>query len=342
MKKPPLTICATVRFQASGFTLVELMISLSIGLIIAGASFYAYLGTTRATKIADAQGRMYEDGQAALIILTQQLRMAGANPEQANRVDNTAPALSSRRNPVYLPIPAYAGFAITPSTYHPSGFSIRGCSTTFGNIGAANQIDDLNCMPGSGAQSIAVSYEADRFNTVATDAGLPTDCLGNALTPITATLPVVLGAVVGTANITYTVADNRFYVGTTSTMTSLYCKGNGATQAMPLVDNVEDLQFSYGATSTTSTDNTATVAGYLSADQISTQADMAALPNDAARWAKVLTVRICIVVRSEAPVLSNLSSARYLRCDGSLETAPPDLRLRHAYFTTVMLRNRRL
>ena len=68
---------------------------------------------------------------------------------------------------------------------------------------------------------------------------------------------------------------------------------------------------------------------------------MAGLPNDAARWAKVITVRICIVVRSDLPVAVDSTSARYLKCDGSLELAPPDLHLRRIYATTVVLRNRR-
>lgn len=326
----------------AGFSLIELMISLTIGLVIAGASLYAYLGTARATKMAEAQGRMYEDGQAALMILTQQLRMAGANPEQANRVDNAAPALSSRRNPVYLPTPAYAGFVLLPPAYNLSGFSIRGCTTPFSNITTASQIDGLNCVPGSGAQSIAVSYEADRFNTVATDTGSPTDCLGNALPVLTASLPTVVGVGIGIVNVTYAVVDNRFFINATQTMTSLYCKGNGAALAQPLVDNIENMQFSYGARSPAAASSMTAVAGYLSADQVRTQADMAALPDDAARWARVLIVHVCIVVRSELPVVSNLASASYVKCDGTLETAPPDLRLRHAYFTTVVLRNRRL
>lgn len=326
--------------SAAGFSLIELMISMAIGLIISGAAFYAYLGTTRATKMAEAQGRMYEDGQAALTILAQQLRMAGANPDQANRVSNLDPTLSSRRNPVYLPLPTYPGFALNPPAYRPSGFMLRGCSTTFSNIANGNAIDDLVCAPGTGTQSIAINYEADRFNTVANDASLPTDCLGNALAPVTATMPVAVGTDIKNTDITYAVADNRFYIGTNQAMTSLYCKGNGATAALPLVDNIEDLQFSYGVISAANTDRAATVAGYLSANQINTQADMASLPNDAARWAKVLTVRVCIVVRSEFPVVANLPSARYLRCDGTLESAPPDLRLRQAYRTTVLLRNR--
>ena len=99
------------------------------------------------------------------------------------------------------------------------------------------------------------------------------------------------------------------------------------------------MQLSYGTVSTATTSTTATVAGYLRADQIASLATTPAI--DATRWGKVLTVRICIVVRSEKPVASDAASAQYLKCDGTLDTTQTDLRLRRAYSTTVVLRNRR-
>ena len=120
-----------------GFSLIELMVSLTIGLIISVAAFAAYLGIAAASRMAEAQGRMNEDAQAALTILTQQLRMAGNNPDQSNRVDNPNPTLSSRHNPVYFPTPTYAGFALSPATFTLSSFIIRGCDGTFSNITTA-------------------------------------------------------------------------------------------------------------------------------------------------------------------------------------------------------------
>ena len=102
------------------------------------------------------------------------------------------------------------------------------------------------------------------------------------------------------------------------------------------------MQFTYGTVNALTPDaalTVAPVAGYLSANGITS---LAALPNDAARWAKVITVRICVLVRSEGLVAPNSASARYRKCDGTLEAEPPDLRLRRAYSTTVVLRNRRL
>jgi type IV pilus assembly protein PilW len=329
-----------------GFSLIELMVSLTIGLIIAIAGFAAYLGIASASKMAEAQGRMNEDAQAALIILTQQLRMAGSNPDKTNRVDNSNPTLSSRRNPSYLPTPTYAGYALQPTTFTLSSFTIRGCDGAFSNIQAATDIDHLTCGSGINTlpDSIAVSYEADIFNTIPTAPTIPattrfpTDCLGKQLTTITATLPTVVAGVSTPTDVTYAFVDNRFYIGLYASIPSLYCKGNGLNStAQPLVENVEDLQFIYGITAVGPT-----VAGYLRADQLLSNAYLSLLPDDAARWGKVVTVRICVLVRSASPVVSDAMSARYNKCDGTLEAAPPDLRLRRAYSATVVLRNRRL
>ena len=84
--------------HAKGFSLIELMVSLTIGLIIAVAAGSAYLGSAGAGRIAEAQSRMNEDAQAALNILAQQVREAGNNPLRSG---DRAPAL--RHNPIYDP-----------------------------------------------------------------------------------------------------------------------------------------------------------------------------------------------------------------------------------------------
>lgn len=326
--------------KISGFSLIELLVSIAIGLVIMAASMSAYLGSSTAGKTSEAQSRMNEDAQAALSVLTQHIRMAGNNPEQPNRIDNLNPSMSSVRNPVY-------GVTTFPTgSYTPSNFSLRGCDSNFTNTNSAGiTLDTLTCTAGATsttADSIAVSYEADSFNTVRTTAGLPTDCLGSALPIINATLPTIVAGTSTNAAVTYTVADNRFFIGTSADILvpTLYCKGNSSV-AQPLVENIEDMQLTYGTVSTATTATTANVAGYLPAGSVSNIATVA-LPTEADRWAKVVTVRICIVVRSESQIAPDSASARYLDCAGNLVTTPPDLRLRRAYTTTVVLRNRRL
>jgi type IV pilus assembly protein PilW len=311
------------RQRNQGLTLVELMVSLVIGLILMIAVVSTYLGASGAGRMSEAQGRMNEDAQAALTLLTQQLRMAGNNPKRPNYT-TAAP-----RNPVYG-----AGTYI-----------VRGCDGAFSDVTTAATIQALTCASGGGtsADSIAISYEADAFNTVGTAGGNATDCLGNSLPVVTpAPQPHVWdGATVGppASPITYTVADNRFYVATSAAITSpsLYCKGNGNNIPQPLVENVEDLQLTYGTANSATT--TLEVAGYLSAAEIVADAALSPLTDDV-RWSKVVTVRICVVMRSALPVVTDSVSARYTQCDGTINTSPPDLRLRRAYSTTVVLRNR--
>ena len=314
------------RHRNLGLSLIELMVSMVIGLVIMIAVVSAYTGASGATRVAEAQGRMNEDAQAALTILAQQLRMAGDNPKRAD-YDVTTP-----RNPVF-----------------PAGsFIVRGCDGKFSNITTAADIATLTCAAGGGSapDSIALSYEADRYNTIPNAGGAATDCLGQALTVLNGSRNIwspPAGPAVATP-VTYTVADNRFYIGTTTTIVSpsLYCKGNGGAgaAAQSLVENVEDLQFVYGTAPATATPGTLAVAGYLSAAEVLSTASLAALPDDASRWAQVMTVRICVVIRSERPVVSDADSARYVQCDGTVNISPPDLRMRRAYTTTVVLRNR--
>ena len=122
--------------RLAGLTLIELLVSMVLGLLIILAATSTYLGASGAGRMAEAQGRMNEDGQAALSILSQQIRMAGNNPDQPNRV------VESRRNPVYLP-------NTLTSTLTLTAFSIRGCDGKATNITATVTIDGLTCAAGT-------------------------------------------------------------------------------------------------------------------------------------------------------------------------------------------------
>jgi type IV pilus assembly protein PilW len=310
-----------------GLTLVELLVALTLGLLITVATIAGYLGLSEATRMAETQARMDEDAQAALSMVTTHLRMAGSNPDRPNRSPST------RRNPVY-PIP----FA----------FAVRGCDGTFANITTAPSVQDLTCTggPSSSPDSIVVTYEADRYNTVSPSPSFePTDCLGHPLNALPATVTVVtaLDPTGTSTDINFHAAENRFYIATSAAGSpSLYCKGNGAgSSASPLVENVEDLQLTYGTVPAGAlVTHSANIAGYLDAFEVTGHPTLAPLA-DEARWAKVASVRVCIVIRSAKPVSLGEGSAQYLKCDGSLETGPTDSHLRRAYSTTVVLRNRR-
>jgi type IV pilus assembly protein PilW len=302
------------RSRSRGLSLIELMISIVIGLVVTIAAVAAYTGSAGAARMAEAQVRMNEDAQAALNILAVQVRMAGNNPKRVNYT-NAMPS-----NPVY----------------DTTTFVVRGCDGTFGNVTSAATIPALTCAGGGSPDSIAVSYEADAYNTIG-NAAVPTDCLGQSLSAVNVNLDMWTGAAVVSTPVTYYVADNRFYIAPSSGAPSLFCKGNGGANPQALVENVEDLQFVYGTAPKEAT-STLSVSGYIGADAITALA--APLTTDAQRWSKVLTVRICVLVRSERPVVAEAGSAQYVDCGGGLVTTATDGRLRRAYSTTVVLRNR--
>lgn len=310
----------------SGFSLIELMVSMTIGLIIMLAVISAYLGSAGASRTAEAIGRMNEDAQMALTILSQQLRMAGVNPAQPDRSTPTHNTLTN-------------------------AFAIRGCDLKFSDVTTAASTAALTCghsASSTGPDSISIAYEADRYNTIPTSAGVPTDCMGSGITPSTDAYTRSDGATTATATIYE--AENRFYVGTSTSVINptLYCKGNASANGQPLIENIEDLQFSYGTVNPVSTTSisvtpyltTTLVLGYLSAYGVDNDATtLTGSAGSSSRWDAVKTVRICVVARSENPVLDTIASAQYMNCQGTLVTNPPDKRLRRAYATTVVLRN---
>jgi type IV pilus assembly protein PilW len=316
-----------------GLSLIELMVSITIGLILMIAISSAYMGSSSAGKLAEAQGRMNEDASAALSILAQQMRMAGDNPRRPMY------AATTPHNAVFSPLGALT-------------YAVRGCDGKFSDITSAATINDLTCAAGDNTNpdSVAIVYEADPYNTVAAS-GLATDCLGQTLPVVTnsagsATPTLVFsGTTTVATDVTYTVADNRFYIQDDGTIPSLYCKGNGNATPQPMVENIEDMQFSWGmAAPLPATDMT--VAGYLaSANLVETNANLLAMPatDSALRWSRAAAVKICVLVRSEQPVVSDAASAKYSPCFADPANPlvdAPDLRLRRAYYSVVALRNR--
>ena len=313
--------------RARGLTLIELMISVAIGLVLMIAITSAYLGSSGATKIAEVQGRMNEDAQAALNILSQQIRMAGDNPRQPDYVN------TQRSNPVF-------------GAANVSQYAIRGCDGPFSDS-ALDINDNALCANtvNSNPDALAVVYEADRYNTVpTTPGGLPTDCSNGTLTDQTANIVTTNGVTTSTVAVTFRVADNRYYIAkkTATSAPNLVCRGklSASTNEQPLVENIEDLQIVYG---TAAGIGTPTIAGYLTATDISdlTTATLVTTPNDMpGHWSRVLSVKLCVVVRSESPVAIDAASAKYYKCFDNALSAAPDLRLRRAYYSTVILRNR--
>lgn len=127
----------------AGYTLIEIMVSLTIGAGLIGAVLMAVSGTGLTGRRQDSQAQLAEEGQVALNILTSQLRMAGFWVPTS-------------------PMPAL----------EPAQTMLRGCRNGFSNVTAAS-FDALACNGGTGNDAIAIRYDANEPGLIS-----PADCLG--------------------------------------------------------------------------------------------------------------------------------------------------------------------
>ena len=285
-----------------GVTIIELMVSIVIGMGLIGVLLAIFSSSSSGNRFSDAQAEMNEDAQFALQLLARQIQLAGY----------TAPGEAG---------PAYALF---------------GCDTGFTNASGSAAAATTNLLTCNAATAptdnhgLVISYHADRYNTTphsvnkdAAGNGLPTDCIGNSL------------ALVAGAN--YAVVENRFFVEPDKKRLS--CAGNGGAtpfaNALPLVENVEGVEFYYGVAGGASN----SVTGYRTSNNLGA----ATVVVNPAMWNRVHAVRICITMRSANKVLST-DSAYYMPCNPSLGSNTPipiaDRYARKTYSMTVTLRNR--
>ncbi len=281
-------LSARLRARQRGFSIVEVLVSLVIGLVVVGAVMLSYISSGRSNRIQAAYSQMNEDAQVGLQILSRDLLLAGyAQPTSLD------------------PVTFQFG-----RTY--GGRAVFGCDTGFVS---PNTPDEVVCAAAGALPAIEVTYEADERNTVLTSE-VPTDCLGAALPMQT----------VGTTN--FYLANNRYYLATSALgRTELYCASKLGNPGRELVDHVEGMRIWYGEAS--------------SADprQIVRYVNAANVKDFGADFGYVVSVRICLLMRSSEPVLTGEDPANYLDCDSVSKTSA-DRHARRAYFTTATLRNK--
>jgi type IV pilus assembly protein PilW len=203
-------------------------------------------------------------------------------------------------------------------------FGLFGCENGFSNVsgaGAAANLAGLTCnaSAATGGHGLAVAYDADRYNsTLHALSNNPTDCTGTA---------VALGGA------PFINLENRFFVDGGSR--TLRCSGNGEAipfaTSVPMVENIERIDFFYGVAN--AADQSA-VQGYLTTNNLGAA--------NSPEWQAVRSVRICLTMRSERPVLETGNSI-YEPCNpvvyGNTPITVNDRYLRKTYSMTVAVRN---
>ena len=308
MKK---NIAYMAKTRQRGRTLLELMISISIGLVVIGAVFVVYLGTTASSRQSSAINRISEDAAIAMAILGNNLRMAGYSPPRALFSPGSALVDGVK--------------AVVPDR-HYVGPAIRGCD--FGFSSAANVAFNLiTCNPSSspGPAAFVVRYEGDAFNTIPIS-GNPSDCLTNGITANTVSAYDATN---------YKLVESRFSVDTSASngTPELYCAGSGGAAPFtrqPLMQFVENMAISYGIAEDNLGGN---VVRYVS----QTQLDAITPGTTDSLWARVVSVKLCLVLRSETR--DQNGGGNYIDCAGN-SVASPNGFIRRSFTSVFALRNR--
>ena len=353
-------ITLPVRFKRSrvlqrqkGFSLVELMVALVIGLFLMVGVIQLFIGSKQTYRIHDALSRLQENGRFALNTMTQDIRMAGFRGCVS---PNASGAFSSTLNTptAYLwnfdqPI---QGFESTGGgTWAPTLDASFESPWGGGNVDAitVRGTDGLAAMPvlaqGSGAADLQVPA-SHGFNNC--DIAVAASCSKAAVFQITGitggnTLVHAAGGC-SPGNATNNLSDDfaqgevapistkSYYIRTgNSGSPGLWRRRNNETP-QELVEGVERMQIRYGVC-TGEADQRRVNPPYVNANAVT-------------NWANVCSVRIDLLVVSLDDRLST-------KADGTTHTVifPPDTgtaitlpasdrRLRQAFSSTVSIRNR--
>ncbi len=144
------------RAPQAGFSLIELLISMVIGLVIIGAMFSAYLGSGMSSRNTRAMAQITEDASIALSVMRSAI--ASTSYIVPTSSDND-------------------GF-INAADSDGRATSLRGCSAPF--VDPDEDMGSLTCEADANKpDAIAVTYQADAQNSAVNSDNNPLDCLGN-------------------------------------------------------------------------------------------------------------------------------------------------------------------
>lgn len=331
--------------RALGLSLIELLVAIAIGSIVVAAVGFVYIGSRQTFRAQDVMARMQENARYAYDTMAQDIRLAGltgCSVKHTAVVDNLGNASW------------YGGFVTRPLTGYESGVGGTGIANALANrdaltvlraentrefivtahagqtftLSAAHDIDDgdvlVACDPGS---LIAAQFQATNPN-------------GNNIDSVNATAAFNAGSrLMKLSGNTYFVRNNA--AGEPSLYRQrLKAQGGAPTsEAEEVVEGVENMQITYGVDTDVAADGQ--VNAYQTADEIENGTGVPVVPGaDAvARWQRVLSVRISLLMVSRASETGVVNQPQSYAYNGAA-VAAGDRLLRQVFTFVVAVRNR--
>lgn len=335
MNKPTLT--RFVSQSQQGFSLVELMIAMTIGFLVVAAVGYVYLGSRQTFRMSDSMSRMQENARLAIETLARDVRMAGyvgcGNLQTATITTIANPPVSSisAANAITgldsgVSTANFLGTTIT----RPGGDTLSIMGAFGGGVGLVGNLSPSNAN---------VQINGNPFNFAVGDVLVVSDCKN---ADVFSPTSVSGGGTVTMAHANSTNTGNRvgdygsdgivlkmeqytYFIGINPDLKRALYRTNVVTGVpggtVELVENVWDMQIAYGM----DTNADGEVDSYGDATAVGTN------------WQQVLSARISLLLVS--PEDNIVPSAQTYNFNGASVTAT-DRRLYQVLTTTIAVRNR--
>jgi len=350
----------------SGFSLVELMVALAIGLALVIVVSYAYLGSKQTFRVQDALSRMQENARFVFETMTFDIRMAGFTgcPTTTTPINVLNNSTDWDNDLLNFPLVGYEAGAIPNSVTDVYGNVLRGDALTVlrgsevEHIVAA--VNGHQSAPGTALFTLTTTHDIPRG-----EMAVVTDCTQQAIFQMTNNSTTTIehktgigspgnsSAALGTPSGTiYTfpggsrimrmISVNYHIRNNANNEPALVrlrraanSSGNAIRVVDELVEGVQDMQITYGVDTSPTQDNIADT--YLRADQIVVGG---VVPGTAASevWRRVVSVRISLLLASTGSD-GYTTEAQAYTFNGTT-TTPTDRRLRKVFNTTIAVRNR--
>jgi len=355
-----------------GFTLVELMISITLGLILVAGVAYTYLGNRATFRQQDGLARMQEGARYAFEVLDFDIRMTGFTGCTASTTANVLnPSTEGYGNLFSQPLTGFEeGVSAFPTSIATS--RLQGDALTVLRANTANEYI-VNTHNAPSAQfDLKNNHDIKQGEIL-----VVTDCKHAATFQMTNvnnnnTIDEIVhnnGSVIAPGNCTkgfgltmagvpdcasangvayaypegsriFRLSGNTYFIGTNAAgQPALFRQaltqsgGNATTIPEELVEGVEDMQITYGVDRSTPADNIVDI--YVAANLVTDVATPGV--TDADKWRRVLSVKLSLLMRS---IENNVTTESQTYTFDSSTTSQADRRLRKVFTTTIALRNR--
>jgi type IV pilus assembly protein PilW len=292
-------ICIFERQQAAtqkGYTLVELMVSLAVGVVVMGAAAVAYLSIAESQRSLTEKSYAAESARFAMETLGREIQNAGFYP--VNQVSTATPDAP----PAALPIGTFSTGALSKPTSSPEHLHspVFGCSRNKLDATKTTSVcvAHTSSSPAVDADTLVASYYTD--DDFGKDRGNNTDCAR--ATP--AAVAGSNGKLFFISN-SYTLTPVTLKLeGNTLKTFGLACAGSASpvNNYVPLITGIEQLRLSYLVQGDTT-------AQFKAADSVL-----------AHEWGQVIAVKVCLVARSLQNVRIQTNSSRFTDCADATQT----------------------